>query len=59
MVQKRELVTNEFIKGLRAAFFLQVLIHSPYEFPEITKMGTSVGVGTETYIAISAQVTKS
>ncbi len=39
--------------------FLQVLIHSPYEFPEITKMGTSVGVGTETYIAISAQVTKS
>ena len=34
-------------------------MHSPYEFPEITKMGTSVGLGTETYIALSALVTES
>ena len=33
------------------------MIHSPSDFPEVTKKGISVGVGQETNIAVSAMVT--
>jgi len=36
----------------------KVLIHSPDEFPDVSKAGITVETGTETNIAISAQVTQ-
>ena len=35
-----------------------MLIHAPDEFPEVTTKGFSVDSGTQTFIALSAQVTK-
>ena len=40
-------------------FNFKIMIHSSTEFPKITNKGTIVGIGTETYIAVSAIVTES
>ena len=36
----------------------QVLVHNPYEFPEVNGKGFAVGSGKEAFLAVSAQVTE-
>ena len=38
---------------------VKVLIHSPYEFPEVSKKGIAVGIGQEILVGVSAEVIES
>ena len=37
---------------------VQVLVHNPYEFPEVNGKGFAVGSAKEAFLAVSAQVTE-
>ena len=39
--------------------WFQVLVHYPYEFPEVSKKGVAVGTGQEVFIGVSANVIES
>ena len=34
-------------------------MHSPYEFPEVSKKGIAVGAGQEVFVGVSANVIES
>lgn len=36
----------------------QLLVHSPYSFPEVSGKGFAIGTGKESFIAVSAQYTE-
>ena len=37
---------------------MKVLVHNPYEFPEVSGKGFAVGSSKEAFLAVSAQVTE-
>ena len=39
-------------------FSVQVLVHSPYDFPEVTGKGFAIDKEKEVFIAVSAQLTE-
>ena len=36
----------------------RVLVHNPYEYPEVRGKGFAIGKGKEAFLAVSAQVTE-
>ena len=64
-----QVTTDNFFKGFKvrtgktysSIFFswLQVLVHYPYEFPEVTKKSVAVGTGQEVFIGVSADYIES
>ncbi len=34
-----------------------MLVHSPYDFPEVTGKGFAIGMGHEAFVAVTAQIT--
>ncbi|XP_023328627.1 pickpocket protein 28 isoform X2 [Eurytemora carolleeae] len=48
-----ELTSNNFYIGFK------VLVHSPHEFPDVTKKGMAIPLGSENFIGVSAQITES
>ena len=50
--------THNYALGMNNFYGFRVLVHSPYEFPEVSGKGFAIGSKKEAFLAVSAQVTE-
>ena len=51
-------VYNYLLKVIYLIVLFQVLVHSPFSYPEVTGKGFAIGQAKETFIAVGARYTK-